>query len=102
MDKFGVARLVESNFLRQGQRRQCIRNYSIDSTAILSVVKISGVIGIRSHPLGVLDGVAIIIDEVESPVRSDVHIDGPEPSICRGNELDLLFEAPRAVSCAQI
>src|SRR2546430_11249034 len=33
-----------------------------------------------------LDGVSVIIDEIESAVRTDVHIDGPEPGICRRSE----------------
>jgi len=49
-----------------------------------------------------LNNVAIIIDEVERPVGADVHINGPEPGICRGDELGLLFEAPGTVGCPRI
>ena len=68
----------------------------------MAVIKVPGAIGVRSHPLWVLDDIAIVVDQIESTVRTHVHVDGPEPGIRRRYELGLLFQTPRAVRRTRI
>ena len=65
-----------------------------DPAAIVPAAKVDRSARRLGHELGMLDQLAIHVDDIERPVRPSRQIDRPERWVRRGEELPSLLDAP--------
>ena len=91
MYQFGIRRLAETDIFWHLEWPGRVGHNPIDPTPIASPVEVLGIVMVMTRsPFGVFNELAVIVDQVERAVGTNIKIHRPKPAIGGSQKLDSL------------